>query len=77
LHCIRATLAEAKQAAAEATQSLITERATSVNCQARLEAAAREIQAAKDTAAKAVDEAKQAAAEAAELRGQLAQLKKN
>lgn len=62
---------EAEKRAAASAVTLGNERVAVQACQARLEAAAREITAANETVAKARAEAKRAGEEAAELRGQI------
>lgn len=69
---IEAQLADAIKRADSAAQAVIDERMSVQTCQARLEAAKRELGTANDATNQARAEAKQAGEEAAELRGQLA-----
>lgn len=66
-------LAEVTKRATSTTEQLAFEKISNQACQARLEAAAREISAAQEAATTARSAAKKAGEEAAELRGQLKQ----
>lgn len=72
---IETQLAEATKRADSAVQSLSNERVAVQACQARLEAAVRELDSASNAAREAKAESKKARDEAAELRGHLAATK--
>lgn len=72
---VETQLAEATKRADSAVQSLGNERVAVQACQARLEAAKRELDTANDAAKEAKAESKKARDEAAELRGHLAATK--
>lgn len=72
---VEAQLVDAIKRADSAAQAVVDERMSVQTCQARLEAAKRELSTANDAANQARAEAKQAGEEAAELRGQLAAAK--